>query len=198
MIAALFVAAGGTYYGLPGVDPWDESRDARLYDGPHAVVAHPPCSRWCQLAPIIEARYGYKVGDDGGCFSSALRSVRRFGGVLEHPAETRAWRAFSLHRPMLGRWKGNPVVGWTCEVTGRAYGHPAIKRTWLYAYGFRGDPPSMRWERGPRPTHTVSRLHNHWDSGLPKLSPKMASATTVELRDALLRVAGAAAAEGGR
>lgn len=49
MIAALFVENGGCYSGLlapVGVDAWDESRDARKYDGPHRVVAHPPCQRW--------------------------------------------------------------------------------------------------------------------------------------------------------
>lgn len=28
-VAALYVETGGTYYGLPGVDPWDVERDAR-------------------------------------------------------------------------------------------------------------------------------------------------------------------------
>ena len=31
-VAALYVATGGCYYGLPDVDPWDEERDARLYE----------------------------------------------------------------------------------------------------------------------------------------------------------------------
>ena len=48
-IAALYVETGGSYYGLPGVDPWDERRDARLYPGPHPAVAHPPCQRWGKL-----------------------------------------------------------------------------------------------------------------------------------------------------
>jgi hypothetical protein len=46
MVAALYVEHGGSYYGLPGVDPWDDARDARAYAGPHPVVAHPPCQRW--------------------------------------------------------------------------------------------------------------------------------------------------------
>ncbi len=81
MIAALYVQTNGHYFGLPNVDPWDEPRDARKYAGPHPVVAHPPCTRWCQLAYIVEKRYGYKVGDDGGCFESALAAVRRWGGA---------------------------------------------------------------------------------------------------------------------
>ena len=38
-VAALFVAKDGPYFGLEGVDPWDGARDARLYAGPHPVVA---------------------------------------------------------------------------------------------------------------------------------------------------------------
>lgn len=45
-VAALYVERGGCYWDQPGVDPWDEARDARLYDGPWPVVAHPPCQRW--------------------------------------------------------------------------------------------------------------------------------------------------------
>lgn len=86
MIAALFVETGGAYFGLEGVDPWDVKRNAMLYDGPHPVVAHPPCARWCRLAGLVEARWGHKRGEDGGMFAHALDCVRRFGGVLEHPA----------------------------------------------------------------------------------------------------------------
>jgi hypothetical protein len=45
-VAALYVEPQGCYVGVPGVDPWDEARDARTYAGPHPVVAHPPCQRW--------------------------------------------------------------------------------------------------------------------------------------------------------
>ena len=45
-IAALYVDPKGCYSGLEGVEVWDETRDARGYDGPWPVVAHPPCERW--------------------------------------------------------------------------------------------------------------------------------------------------------
>ena len=86
MIAALYVQRDGCYYGIPDVDPWDEERDARLYAGPHPVVAHPPCERWGRYwngGP--SARVPRKLGDDSGCFAAALASVRKWGGVLEHP-----------------------------------------------------------------------------------------------------------------
>ena len=187
-VAALFVATGGVYFGLPGVDPWDEARDARLYAGPHPVVAHPPCSRWCQLAYINQKRYGHKVGDDGGCFAAALEAVRKWGGVLEHPACSYAWPAFNLCTPPRHGWTrtiGDP--GWVCEVSQAAYGHRAIKATWLYYVGDAAPPP-MRW-LWPEPTAQVSFCKNHGNSALPRLSKKAAAATPIAFRDALLELA---------
>lgn len=144
MVAALYVQTGGAYYGMPDVDPWDEARDARLYDGPHPVVAHPPCSRWCRLAGLVEARWGHKRGEDGGCFEAALASVRKWGGVLEHPAYSDAWAAFDLPMPSRsGGWQRGMCGGWSCHVEQGRYGHPAKKATWLYAYGV--ELPSLRW-----------------------------------------------------
>lgn len=56
MIAALYVEAGGSYYDLDGVEPWDEARDARLYPGPYPAVAHPPCQRWGKLWASARSR----------------------------------------------------------------------------------------------------------------------------------------------
>lgn len=184
-VAALFVQKNGGYFGLPHVDPWDEERDARNYNGPYPVVAHPPCSRWCQLAFINEKRYGHKVGDDGGCFESALGSVRKFRGVLEHPAKTYAWKRFELPKPKRGKWLFG-AGGWVTEVSQRAYGHRAIKDTWLYYVGkFQ---PNLNWER-PKPLAQISFCKNHGNSALPRLSKKEASATPTLFRDLLIWLA---------
>lgn len=151
MIAALFVETDGYYFGLPGVDPWDEPRDARSYSGPWPVVAHPPCQRWGKLwagQPLFIKQTGIRKikGDDGGCFASALSSVRRFGGVLEHPWQSHAWPHFGLKIPSRkGGWiKADELGGWTCCVEQGKYGHYARKPTLLLAYGV-DDLPELEW-----------------------------------------------------
>jgi hypothetical protein len=153
MIAALYVECGGAYFGLPDVDPWDEARDARLYEGPWPVVAHPPCQRWGKLwagQPLHIKRTGERKtkGDDAGCFAAALAAVRRWGGVLEHPWQSHAWPHFNLNTPprsggwIVADWFG----GWTCCVEQGRYGHYARKPTLLYAHGV--DLPELDWGKG--------------------------------------------------
>lgn len=193
MIAALFVQKDGCYFGLPDADPWDEERDARLYDGPWPVVAHPPCARWCRLAGLVEARYGYKRGDDGGCFSSALESVRRWGGVLEHPAWTDAWPAHCLPSPIPGGgWLGTLCGGWVCHIDQGHYGHRARKPTWLYTTA--KVPPVMRWGKSVDSSAAVSLgFSDTWKrrkgGEVQLMSKRQRSATPIEFRDLLLSIA---------
>ena len=157
MVAALFVAPDGPYIGLPGVDAWTADRDARRYGGPWPVVAHPPCARWSSLAAINEAMHGLRRGDDGGCFRAALEAVRRFGGVLEHPMNSSAWRAHGLRHPAGIGWQraGIDDPGWTCRVNQRVYGHCGVKPTWLYAVGV--ELPSLDWGKGAPSNRVVAR-----------------------------------------
>ena len=138
MIAALFVEADGFYANLPGVDPWAIDRDARTYSGPYPVVAHPPCQRWGRFwHGSTRKPHQFHMGDDDGCFEAALVAVRRWGGVLEHPADSHAWDWFGIGRPFRsGGWsRADNYGGWTCCVDQGHYGHAARKRTWLYADG---------------------------------------------------------------
>jgi hypothetical protein len=153
-VAALYVETGGAYFGLPGVEPWDgvvlpllsESRDAREYAGPWPVVAHPPCKRWGRYwSGGPSARVRRRLGDDGGCFAAALAAVRQWGGVLEHPEASHAWRVFGLERPpKSGGWiDAGDGFGHTCCVEQGHYGHRARKATWLYAV--RCKLPELIW-----------------------------------------------------
>jgi hypothetical protein len=149
VIAALYVETGGAYFGVAGVDPWDVARDARLYAGPWPVVAHPPCERWGRFWHGSPRNpHQFKLGDDGGCFAAALAAVRQFGGVLEHPAHSRAWPAFGLALPpRAGGWvPADECGGFTCYVEQGFYGHAARKPTWLYARGVT--LPELQWGCG--------------------------------------------------
>jgi hypothetical protein len=192
MVAALYVEAGGVYSGLPCVDVWDEARDARLYDGPWPVVAHPPCGVWCQIAPLNEAQYGIKVGEDEGRFAAALGAVDRWGGVLEHPAFTKAWRRYGLPTPARWGWSQNMAhPGWATQIDQATYGCPARKRTWLYYNGPR--PPSLDWRELPGAVMVSDlgpggsrRRGADWQPG-PQYAD--ASRTPVAFRDVLLAMA---------
>jgi hypothetical protein len=159
LIAALFVEKGGCYFGLPGVDPWDRDRDARFYRGPHRIIAHPPCERWGRYWHGSPRRpHQYRLGDDGGLFEAALRALEINGGILEHPAHSRAWETFDLPRPDRdGGWRlrGRYAV---CQVEQGHYGHIARKATWLLACG-DVRLPDLRWGRaGQRlPAYAVER-----------------------------------------
>lgn len=153
-VAALYVEPKGCYVGAPGVDPWDEARDARTYAGPHPVVAHPPCQRWGRFwHGSTRKPHQYNLGDDGGCFAAALDSVNRWGGVIEHPADSKAWDQFGITKPPRnGGWvsarmlAGQPVTHWTCCVYQGHYGHASGKATWLYVSGVDcADLPALKW-----------------------------------------------------
>jgi hypothetical protein len=156
MIAALYVETNGAYFGIPDVDPWDEVRDARLYAGPYPVVAHPPCQRWGKMwfgQPLTVKLTGVRKvkGDDGGCFKAAVASVRKFGGVLEHPWGSHAWPHFGLAvPPRAGGWIKADEFGWTCCVEQGQYGHYARKPTLIYTVDT--DLPELRWG------HTEAKL----------------------------------------
>lgn len=152
-VAALYVQAGGAYWDMPGIDAWDEARDARKYAGPYPVVAHPPCQRWGKMwfgQPLTVKLTGKRKvkGDDDGCFDAALASVRKWGGVLEHPWGSHAWPHFGLNvPPREGGWVNADFLGgWTCCVEQGRYGHYARKPTLLLVYGVRlADLESLVW-----------------------------------------------------
>ena len=206
MIAALYVARGGCYYGLPDVDPWGlPERDARDYAGPHPVVAHPPCQRWGRYwhgGPM--ARVRMVRGDDGGCFAAAIAAVRRWGGVLEHPAYSSAWRAHGIAWPLAAGWHATGDGGWTCCVEQGHYGHRARKATWLVAY--RCDLPSLRWGASASTVRLDAGYHTAEErrravrppAGMSPeqrelMGKRERTATPLEFRDLLLSIAATAA-----
>jgi len=160
-VVALYVdTARGPYPAIPGVDCWGfatrngrqvdafcPTRDARDYDGPYPVVAHPPCGPWGRFW------WNYKGGEGArDCGLRAVEQVRAFGGVLEHPSSSHLWSAAGMPGPAKGR---DHFDGYTLEVRQCDWGHPAAKPTWLYVVNC-GPPPPLPPAR--EPTHVMVRL----------------------------------------
>jgi hypothetical protein len=206
MIAALFVESDGAYFGLPDVDPWDEARDARKYAGPHPVVAHPPCQRWGRFWHGSPSNpHQFEKGADGGCFESAFWTVTKFGGVIEHPADSHAWAEFGIPKPpRTGGWIGAGIgygmpLAWTCCVHQGHYGNIAAKPTWLYVSGVKCENlPSLRWGKvEQRLNPVVLARHGYAKArrqGMVSMiggkdKTRIRNATTPEFRDVLLSIA---------
>jgi len=145
-VAVLFARPDSCYKQIPGCEVYDAERDARTYDGPWPVVAHPPCRSWASL------RHGAKPRpDERNLARLAVSLVREFGGVLEHPQFTTLWRAQSLPEGE----RRDSYGGWTLYVQQHWWGHRAQKRTRLYIVGCEPrDIPDMPMRLGEA-THTV-------------------------------------------
>ena len=200
MIAALFVREHGVYSNLPGVDLWGLHRDARNYNGPHPVICHPPCARWGRYysgGPMLaKTERVLQLGDDGGCFESALRAVYRWGGIIEHPADSKAWTWFGIKKPpRAGGWiRANDLGAWTCCVEQGHYGHQARKATWLYAH--RVSLPDLIWGPSDKRVRLDEGFYSSGErrrivrTGIcQRLSKRQREDTPIEFRDLLISIA---------
>lgn len=168
-VAVLFVRPDSIYRTL-GVDCWDAERDARNYQGPHPVVAHPPCRGWGSLRAMSHA-----TEDEKALGPWAVNQIRRWGGVLEHPAYSTLWKATGLPRP----GKTDAHGGYTLDVDQYWWGHRAQKRTWLYVCGCNPrNLPAMPIKLGTAP-RVVTNRH-----GLRAGQPGYRSEITKRERDA--------------
>lgn len=163
-VSVLYVDPRGPYPKLVA-DWWDEARDARNYSGPNPVVAHPPCGAWGDMAHLYTRL-------DKDLAPIAVDQVRQFGGVLEHPRNSKLIDAMRLPRP--GELP-DVAGGTTWDVEQVSWGHVCRKPTRLYfvrvprsliasTLRFGGDPTHQIWgsKRSPRHralkgTHTALR-----------------------------------------
>lgn len=125
LVSVLFARSDSVYKSVPCCDVYDLARDALTFSGSLPVIAHPPCRAWSRLAHLAKPRPGEK---DLAFF--ALDCVRKNGGVLEHPFGSQFWKAAGLPRPGF-----SDSFGSTLYVEQLAFGHRAVKPTWLYISG---------------------------------------------------------------
>jgi hypothetical protein len=124
-ITALYVRKDSIYKQL-GLDCWDIERDARLWPGGNACIAHPPCRAWGQLAHFAKPR-----ADEKDLAIIAISQVRKNGGVLEHPRGSKLWPHLQLPVGLnVDKWGG-----YTLSINQHWFGHQARKKTFLYICG---------------------------------------------------------------
>lgn len=186
MVAVLFARSDSVYKTIPGLDVFDLVRDARTYKGDSPVVAHPPCRAWGRLRAFAKPRSDEKML---ACF--AIDTIRRVGGVLEHPASSSLFETCGLPRPGS---RSDDYGGWSIEVPQKWWGHKAEKNTWLYIVGVApGDIPDIPLVLG-QASHTVGlwsgRVRSRARPDLPKAERE---ATPIAFAHWLVDLAGRAA-----
>jgi hypothetical protein len=176
-VTVLYTMPKSVYLGMPGVDCWDEVRDARKWPGGTPVVAHPPCRLWSSLrffshAPIAEKMLGWH----------AVRMVDRFGGVLEQPAFSGLWRNQGL--PCPGRAE---PLNYTVVIRHVWFGGLVDKPTWFWVRGVpMNELPPIPFRLGEG-THVVTSSHGC--KRRPALSRSARQSTPVEMAEWLVAVA---------
>ena len=120
-VAALYVHRDSVYRSIPGVDCWDEDRDAMHYRGDDPIVAHPPCRLWAGIRGLSTADPIERL-----LALHAVGCLMRCGGVLVHPSRSLIWH-----------WLRDCKDGNTWLTTVRLFdfGFPACKPTTLAIHG---------------------------------------------------------------
>jgi hypothetical protein len=123
--SVLFARSDSVYKKL-GVDVWDAERDALKWPGGNPVIAHPPCRAWGRLRHFAKPAPG-----EMDLARWSVAQVRRWGGVLEHPATSKLWEDQNLPEPnQRDKWGG-----WTLQAPQWWWGHRADKPTRFYICG---------------------------------------------------------------
>lgn len=136
------------------------------------------------------------LGDDGQCFSHSIWAVRTFGGVIEHPEGSHAFRYYGLPIPdRNGGWtQPDRYGGRSCCVAQGHYGHRAQKLTWLY--GIKIKYLDLIWGKAEGKTLIDMGFHSKEERRLadikskPRISEQDRIGTPIEFRDKLFEMVG--------
>jgi hypothetical protein len=128
---------------LPGVETFDEKRDARQFAGLNPVIAHPPCRLWTKtLSHQAKSQVPQEEKELG---RACVRAVIKNGGVLEQPAGSKLFEDMSLPVP---NQPADPFL-FTLYIEQLWFGYPLKKPTWLLISGVpKSQIPEMPFHLG--------------------------------------------------
>lgn len=125
-VAVLFARKDSIYKEFEQCDVYDIERNALTFSGGIPIIAHPPCRSWGKFKQFSNGDHKEKQ-----LAIWAVRQIRKYGGVLEHPETSSLWNQLGLP---LGSQR-DKWGGFTLSVDQSWFGHRARKRTWLYIVG---------------------------------------------------------------
>lgn len=114
MITVLCAKKDSIYKTIPGIDVWDEERDAYFFTGSNPVITHAPCAQWSTLRAFANDN-----PDEKELAYFCLTKVMRNGGIFEHPAGSAFFKQAGVNKNIY-------------SVDQSWFGFPARKRTYLF------------------------------------------------------------------
>jgi hypothetical protein len=125
-ITVLFTRSNSSPYLALGCDCYDAKRDALTWRGHTPAIYHPPCRSWGKLSHFSKHQPAERE-----LAIWSMEKVRSFGGVLEHPIDSKLWAESSCASWGIRDHFGGVLV----PLEQSAFGHRAPKRTGLYMVG---------------------------------------------------------------
>jgi len=114
MITVLCANKNSIYKQIPGIDVWDQVRDAYYFYGSNPVITHAPCAQWSRM----KAFANYDTDAKELAFF-CLKHVVRNGGIFEHPAGSSFFKEAGIEKNVY-------------SVDQSWWGFPASKKTYLF------------------------------------------------------------------
>lgn len=114
-VSILCVDKKSNYKKIPGLDLWDEERNAYNYAGSNPVICHPPCQQWSRMKAFATEN---KEQKELAIFCWEV--VNKNGGILEHPNGSNLFKYVRADKKFI------------YSVNQHWWGFPARKTTLLY------------------------------------------------------------------
>jgi hypothetical protein len=107
VISILCAKKDSIYKSIPGLDVWDEDRDAYFFTGSNPVITHAPCAQWSRMKAFAKENK-----DEKELAYFCLKNVIRNGGIFEHPAGSSFYKEVGISKNVYSvdqSWWGFPA-----------------------------------------------------------------------------------------
>lgn len=162
-ISVLCVNRNSIYKTIPGLDVWDEDRDAYNFKGTNQVITHAPCQQWSKMKSFAKDNPREKE-----LAFFCLNKVMVNGGIFEHPAGSSFFKAANVPRSSI------------YSVDQFWWGLECKKPTWLFFSQCKPLPYALRFEAITHQIKTGFNGANKIKNGMKWMQKTRHSYTTID------------------